>query len=328
MRRLMRSAAWLLVFVMGVWQPAALTWGEDGHLWINRVAAQKVPKTMPLFFRQAVDRLSYLGPEPDRWRNQNSEPQLKYSQEADHFFDTEALPADFGPLPGDRYKYIKQLYEARQKLLAAGATEKKADELLPERVGLQPYITMEVLGRLRVAFRDYRHLKAAHKPTLLVEGNIITYAGWLGHYVADGSQPLHVTVNYNGWKQAENPNGYTTKPGIHSDFETRFVHENMKPADFAPRVKAPEQLKDPWMDYQAYLKDSLGQVERVYQLEKAGGFAGKGSPEAREFTKQRLAAGSQMLLDLWYTAWMESAVDPPDPYRQANPAPAAKPVKK
>jgi hypothetical protein len=49
-------------------------------------------------------------------------------------------------------------------------------------------------------------------------------------------------------------------------------------------------------------------VEKVYQLEKAGGFTGKGSPEAFEFTTHRLAAGAQMLLDLWYTAWLESAV--------------------
>jgi hypothetical protein len=62
-------------------------------------------------------------------------------------------------------------------------------------------------------------------------------------------------------------------------------------------------------------------MPKVYELEKAGGFKGKGSPEALEFTRKRLAAGSQMLLNLWYTAWMESAVEPPDPYApKAEPA--------
>ncbi len=42
-----------------------------------------------------------------------------------------------------------------------------------------------------------------------MEAAIIFYAGWLGHYVGDGSQPLHVTVNYNGWT-GPNPHGYTT----------------------------------------------------------------------------------------------------------------------
>jgi hypothetical protein len=62
-------------------------------------------------------------------------------------------------------------------------------------------------------------------------------------------------------------------------------------------------------------------VENVYVLEKAGGFTGKGSPAAFDFTTHRLAAGSQMLLDLWYTAWMESAV--PVPERPAS-VPATK----
>jgi len=32
-----------------------------------------------------------------------------------------------------------------------------------------------------------------------IEHKIVFYAGWLGHYVGDGSQPLHTTIHYNGW---------------------------------------------------------------------------------------------------------------------------------
>jgi hypothetical protein len=60
------------------------------------------------------------------------------------------------------------------------------------------------------------------------------------------------------------------------------------------------------VDYVNYLRESNRQVESVYAIEKAGGFTGKGSPEAFDFTIHRLAAGSQMLLDLWYTAWLDS----------------------
>src|SRR5438309_2202821 len=139
-------------------------WGNEGHTWINEVAATKLPAkgpdAMPKFFSDASARLGWLGPEPDRWRNQNSEPELKWSQEPDHFIDMEALPADFGELPSDRPRYIKKLYEARAAKLAAGASQREADALLPEKVGFQPYITMEVYERLRVAFREYRHTQA------------------------------------------------------------------------------------------------------------------------------------------------------------------------
>jgi hypothetical protein len=74
------------------------------------------------------------------------------------------------------------------------------------------------------------------------------------------------------------------------------------------------------------VKASLLLVEPLYQLEKKGAFAAnekKGTPEGREFTKQRLAAGAQMLANMWLTAWEESAVDPPDPWAK----PAAQPQK-
>jgi hypothetical protein len=307
-------------------------WGNEGHTWINEVAATKLPKDMPKFFSDASARLGWLGPEPDRWRNQNSEPELKWSQEADHFIDLEALPSDFGDFPSDRYRYIKKLYEARAAKLAAGATQKEADALLPERIGFQPYITMEVYDRLKVAFREYRHTqadieafektnkKSKHKlddgdraKLHGIENNIILYAGWLGHYVADGSQPLHTTVKYDGWI-GPNPENYVTAHGIHSQFESRFVHDNLTEKDFASMVNEATQLKNVRADYIAYLKDSNSLVEPLYKLEKTGAFADKGTPEGREFTEQRLAAGAQMLANMWYTAWMESAVDPPDPY--------------
>ncbi len=309
-----RGAACLWVFVVFLAQIPAVSWGEEGHLWINLVAAQRLPKTMPGFLRANAQRISWLGPEPDRWRNPASEPSLKYAQEPDHFIDMERIPADFGDLPTDRYQFIRRLHEARAKALAAGVDKKKADELLPEKVGMQPYITMEIFDRLKVAFREYRHARKAKRPTANAEQNAIFYAGWLGHYVADGSQPLHVTINYDGWVQ-ENPNGYTgPRHGVHWDYESRFVKENIAIKDFAPLVHEPAQLQHPFADYLRYLHESLSLVEPLYRLETAGGLKGKGSPEAREFTRKRLAAGSQMLMNLWYTAWMESATDPPDPY--------------
>jgi len=288
----------MLVGLIFLHTQVAFAWGNEGHTYINRVAAQKIPADMPRFLRRAVVELAYLGPEPDRWRNP-AEFALKNAQEPDHFIDLERV-AWLDPLPKGRYEFYRKLYEKR------AATGDHPDDYLPERVGLQPYITMEVYGRLKAGFREYRQLKAAHKPTAAVEQAIIFYAGWLGHYVADGSQPLHTTIKYNGWV-GPNPNGYTTLHDIHAQFETVYVGANIHANDFAEFVHAPERLDDPFARYIAYLKDSNGLVEKVYGLEKTGGLRDKGSPEAFEFTTHRLAAGSQMLLNLWYTAWMESA---------------------
>ena len=304
----------LLIGLVSLHGDFAFGWGNEGHTYVNRVAAQKIPPSMPAFLRTAaaVNEIAYLGPEPDRWRSA-SEYALKNAQEPDHFIDLERVDW-LDPLPPGRYEFYRKLYEKR------AATTDHPDDYLPERVGLQPYITMEVYGRLKAAFREYRQLLAAHKPTAPVQQAIILYAGWLGHYVGDGAQPLHTTVQYNGWV-GENPNGYTTEHHIHGLFETTYVAANITARDFAGLVKTPERLNDPFAQYVAYLRDSHALVENVYSLDKAGGFTGKGSPAAFDFTTHRLAAASQMLLNLWYTAWLESAQPLPE---HAPPAPPTK----
>ncbi len=299
----------------------AFAWGNEGHIYINRVAAEKIPADMPNFLRKAVVEIAYLGPEPDRWRSP-TEFALKNAQEPDHFIDLERVDW-LNPLPPGRYEFYRKLYEKRAAT-AAHPDNDHPDDYLPERVGLQPYITMEIYGRLKAAFREYRNLRATHQPTAAVQQAIIFYAGWLGHYVADGSQPLHTTIHYNGWV-GPNPNGYTTEHKIHGQFESTYVAANIREGDFAGLVKAPERLDDPFTRYVAYLRESNALVEKVYALDKVGGFTDKGSPEAFDFTTHRLAAGSQMLLDLWYTAWLESAV--PLPERPATPPASAPPSK-
>ena len=195
---MVRKLAVSLLIVFLASQPAAWGWGSDGHMYVNRVAAEKLPQDVPAFLRSAVAELAYLGPEPDRWRD-GSDPALKSAQEPDHYIDLERI-AWLDHMPEGRYEFYQKLYEKRAQ------TKDNPDDYLPERVGLQPYIVMEIFGRLKNAFREYRQLRDRHQPTDFIEHKIVFYAGWLGHYVADGSQPLHTTIHYNGWVGA-NPKG-------------------------------------------------------------------------------------------------------------------------
>ncbi|HUD22195.1 MAG TPA: hypothetical protein VMQ60_05070 [Acidobacteriaceae bacterium] len=300
-----RLAAALLLLPLLAIQPA-FGWGSDGHMLINRLAGSALPADVPAFLRTpaALDALEYYGPEPDRWRS-SAEPELNAAQAPEHFIDLEW--ADLvGPLPRRRYDFIRAL--------AAAQPTHPDITLTPEKVGLQPYVTDEVFERLESAFRDYRALVVAKQDTKPSEAEIVFLAGWLGHYVADGSQPLHTTIQYNGWT-GPNPHGYTTEHRIHSQFETAFVHANVKPADVQPLVAAakPVVLKDVFAGYLAYLRHSNTLVEQTYQLEKAGAFTGAGTPQSKAFVDERLAAGAIELRDLIYTAWVKSA-DPVPAY--------------
>lgn len=297
------AAAVVLLPVMMVEQGAA--WGRDGHMMINRLAGEALPKDVPEFLRtkQAVDALEYYGPEPDRWKSP-TEPELGAAQSPEHFLDMEYADL-IGELPRKRYDYVRALAVAQKAHPDLALT--------PEKVGLQPYQTVEVWERLKSAMRDYRGLVADNKDTKPVECEIVFLAGWLGHYVADGSQPLHTTIQYNGWT-GPNPNGYTTEHKIHAQFESTFVSANMKAAEIAPLIPAkPVLLGDVFTDYMAYLRKSNGLVEKTYQLDKTGAFTDAGTAEGRQFAAERLAAGATELRDMIYTAWVKSGDPVPKP---------------
>ncbi|WP_446742768.1 S1/P1 nuclease [Silvibacterium acidisoli] len=317
--RLTQLAALVLLSFVSV--PASFAWGSKGHTMINELAAQSLPADVPAFLRtpEAVQEIAYLGPEPDRWRSLG-EPELSAEQAPDHFIDIEYADL-IGPLPRRRYEYIAALeaYAAQHPDMAK--------LLAPDKVGFQPYITNEVWERLKSAMRDYRDLSAQHDDTKPVEAAIVFYAGWLGHYVGDGSQPLHVTINYNGWVLKDNPNGYTTDHHIHSQFETAFVDAAINIDDVRSKMTPVAPVSDEWDAYMTYLRHTGSLVERTYQLEKAKGFEDQGTAESREFTAERLAAGASELRDLIASAWIESAKPVPkwhEPTAPATAVPAGK----
>jgi len=289
--QLAESAALSLV-ALAATPLAAHAWGNQGHRIINRLAAVSLPDDIPSFLRSeaALNEMEYLGPEPDRWRSP-AEPELNAAQAPEHFIDLELADA-LGPLPHRRLDFEAEVFAAGER---------------PERIGLQPWETTEVWERLKASMREYRQQAAEGQDTKPVEQTIIFYAGWLGHYVGDGSQPLHTTIKYNGWV-GPNPNGYTIAHQIHWEFEGPFVDANIH----APQVQAlmtpPHVIAGDMFDsYLAYLRQTATYVEKVYQFEKAGGFTNAGTTESRAFAAARLAAGASMLRDMIYTAWLDSA---------------------
>ncbi len=311
--RLLRAAAALaLVPILLVQQSAA--WGNDGHRMINRLAAAALPPDVPDFLRSpaALDAMEYFGPEPDRWKSP-AEPELSAAGSPEHYIDLEYADLIGGPLPRKRYDFIRAL---------AFAQKSHPDlPLSPESVGLQPYAATENYERLKSAMRSYRELAAEHKDTRAVQSEIVYTAGILGHFVADASQPLHVTIQFNGWT-GPNPNGYTTEHKIHAQFESQFVGSNGANIDGSKEVDSlipakPTLLGDVFDDYMKYLRHSNSLVDETYKLEKAGAFNGAGTPAGRAFVDERLAAGASKLRDIIYTAWIRSA-DPVPQYRNSQ----------
>jgi hypothetical protein len=246
---------------------------------------------MPAFFRNAGARLSFLGPEPDRWRdNKELYKALSEVNGPDHFIDIDK-PENFAALPNDRYQYSDWLRSIGKD---------------PKDIGFLPYSILEGYQKMQVLFRLWR---ATQNPAEReqIEQNIIYYGGVLGHYVADGSQPLHATIHYNGWSTSANPENFTREP-LHWRFEGEYVKAQMKPEDFSSLVKTARKLADPFTDTMNYLFESHRLAPEIYQMDKTARWdANNRDQKSKEFVAARLAAGSQMLANLWYTAWINSA---------------------
>ena len=174
------------------------------------------------------------------------------------------------------------------------------------KAGYITYRILELTDRLHVGFRLWRAAPNA-QTRAWIEQRIVNDAGILGHYVADGSNPHHTTIHHNGWV-GENPKGYTTDRRFHGRFEANYVQAHLKLGDFAGLVgRSPRRLGELRPAVQGYLQRSHAQLERLYELDRAEAFGPdtKGTDHKR-FTAERLAAGAEMLRDLWWTAWVTS----------------------
>lgn len=274
-------------------------WGLRGHATINRTAALALPASLPAFVRSpdAVREIAALGPELDELKGAGRAWDADY--DPGHYLDLR----DDGTIAGTlRLRALPPTREAYDTALrAAGSDQYKA--------GYLPYSIVEGWEQLRMDFANWRAASGAQRA--LEQQLVLRDIGVWGHYVGDASQPLHVTVHFNGWGRYPNPAGYTQAP-IHEMFESTFVDRYAEPAAVMrllspPRVPAGAPTQARVMSaVESYLRATNATVPELYRIEKAGGFA-HGSPAAVAFVDARLAAGASELRDLVVWAWQSSA---------------------
>lgn len=282
----------IFISILLIFQPVpTFPWGTEGHRMINENAITALTANdygFPSFLKaqENITAIIFLAPEPDHWRSP-SEYALREFERPNHYISLERVLPDL--LFRDRYTAFRRYLDKN---------------LNPERVGLLPYNIMEYYDKLKVSFREYRSLSKRKQDTRPVELTAVYHASILAHYIGDGSMPLHLTVHHNGWI-GPNPKGYTRDGAIHANVESKFVKNNITAKDFQGFIKVSVNLEDPYTAIINYLKDNFKYVEPLYQLEKDGEFANS-TNKAKQFIIERLASASQMLLNLWYTAWQES----------------------
>jgi hypothetical protein len=293
----------------------ALAWGSTGHRMVNGVGANALPASVPAFVRtpDAIADITALGPEMDRLKD--SGKSWDADNDTGHFLDI----GDDGKIAGTiSLDDLPSSFSAYDSALRAIGQD-------PFKEGYVPYTMLDGWEQIRKDFAYYRAeaYAAAHatdvadkkffdRDLALRELLTIRDIGVWGHFVGDASQPLHITIHFNGWGHYPNPNGYTTEP-IHSFFESTFVREHAKTAAVAALVPAyvptdPTTLitQDAMLkQIGAYLTASAARVQPLYELQKSGDFA-SGSPKATAFVDQCLAAGATQFRNWVALAWEDS----------------------
>jgi hypothetical protein len=287
---------------------AALAWGASGHRMIGEVAMRNLPNDLPAFLTSntAIAAIGEIAREPDRARGSG----IPHDSDLDpaHFVDA-ADDATIGALPLVALPPTRAAYAAA--LRAAGTDDYKA--------GYLPYAIEEGWQQLVKDFAYWRADVAAQKLALTAEERqwladdqrrremlTIRDLGFWSHFVGDASQPMHVSVHYDGWGDFPNPAGYPNARGLHSQFESAFVHANVQESDLQaamPAYRPRSGTIQNWVG--AYLAASQGEVVPFYRLAKVRPF---NTPDADEkaFAVERLAAGAAQLRDLVAEAWRAS----------------------
>jgi hypothetical protein len=295
-------AAWFAA-VLGLFPAQLAAWGTSGHHIINRVAMERLPRDLPAFLLSpdAVATIEALGPEMDVLKGAGRS--FDRDEDPGHYLDVgddhrvagiialDALPADM---------------ETYEKTLESAGTD-------PYRVGYLPYTIADGWEQLR---KDFAYWRAFSYLSTHADGDraqsafaaaqrlrqmlIVRDIGVWGHFVGDGSQPLHVTIHFNDG-------------GIHAPFEGAFVRDYITAAAVARLVPPGGPRETEALisqiglmgDIGTYLAETNAQEPQLYAIAHRHGFA-RATPEAIAFATARVADGARELRDLVVLAWDNS----------------------
>lgn len=305
----------------------AFAWGHAGHVGISTLAIQNLPSDLPAFVRGAspAQFIGELGAEADESKTTGvllnatgtSTSRTVHDAERDngHYIDIDdngfvlGGTVPIGALPATR-----EAFDTAQRAAMSPAGQDQYT------AGYLPYQLLDGFQQVRKDFGMWRALQAglatATTPSdvayfryqiSLRQQLTLRDIGYWSHFVADSSQPMHVSVHFNGWGAYDNPNGYT-KAGIHSPFEGAFVRNFI---DFTKLTIRPYTSRSTSTNEQrvpAYLMETLSALVPVYDAELKSGHDGykTNQPLENAIVTQQLQLGAAELRDEIVDAWNQS----------------------
>lgn len=250
-----------------------LPWGDKGHKLAASKAFDCIPAEMS-FMSRWKGYIVQHSVDPDyRKKGDNSEAPK-------HFIDID---------------YYQEFQKGNLILNEDSLIHKYGEKVVLEE-GTLPWATENTLNDLTKAFRmnDTSAIKL--------------YASDLAHYVADGFQPQHATVNYNG--------KLTGQKGIHFRYEITMLDSNLtelsgdvKPED-AYFVSDPEKYIFSYIDGSDFYAETILSADKFAYSASGNEYNGNYYKllwfRTKHMTTQQLDGAARALASLYYTAWVNA----------------------
>lgn len=181
-------------------------------------------------------------------------------------------------------------------IMSRDSLNKLYGEQVVTKEGILPWATENTFYKLMNAFKEKDKEK------------ILLYASDLAHYVGDGHQPLHATVNYNGQ--------LTDQKGVHSRYEIDMIDNYLPIIEKKYDDQIPYYVKNiPSMVFN-YIAESNNYVELILSADK---FAAKKTDgnfnseyyrllwfKTKYVTINEINSAALCLSSLIYSAWMDA----------------------
>ncbi len=253
-------------------------WGSTGHRIINTQASDHLPAGMSLFIQDST----FFGQHASDADNRKGSDTAESPK---HYIDFEDYPA---------YSALTPNLDSVIALYGWGAVKS---------TGILPWATVWA----------YDSLVAQLKRGDWTKGTLT--AADLGHYVGDGHQPLHLTVNYDGQQ--------TGNGGIHSRYESGMVNAYQTALTITPQSVS--YVTDRFEYVLSYCVAGHGLVDSILHADTyakaASGWNGQNPVPAAYYaalwsrtgglTRDQFQGATVALASLWYSAWVDAGLITP-----------------
>jgi len=237
---------------------------------IARKALMLLPEEMSAF-KQWAEYIEEHSPDPDKRKREDK------SEDPKHYIDI------------DFYKEFRngEMIYDKNKL-----SELYGDNTVKE-MGILPWATVNTYNNLIQAFRDKNRDK------------ILIYSSDLVHYVADGHQPMHTIINYDGQ--------LTNQKGIHARYEIHMVNRYLNELDNSFYQQFPFYVNNP-LEFVFYYITTANVISSVLYDADDKAFEETASRDSEEYyrilwfrtkyiTILQMNSAANDLASLIYSAW-------------------------